>query len=109
MDTFRVQTNAAPLKLRYIGEAGSSNDNFPRSNERGSIEACRRRIQRIRPQVAFRVQTNAAPLKPTYAGGAVASVTAFRVQTNAAPLKPGASVPHCVSLDLSAFKRTRLH
>src|SRR5258708_2524878 len=62
--SFRDQMIAAPLKLLRLVPALSQNQLFPRSDDRGPIEA--RRVLRGEPlgSERFRDQMIAAPLKP---------------------------------------------
>ena len=110
--SFRVHPNAAPLKPSVNTQlAAAAKAVFPRSSERGPIEAF---SASPRPSClrAFRVHPNAAPLKPFGAAGLPVSfgrfprssergpieadyrvpppdqADAFRVHPNAAPLKP---------------------
>ena len=81
---FRVQQNAAPLKQARAGCPAMYGGCFPRSTERGPIEA-------------------RAVVSPT------AVVVAFRVQQNAAPLKQRGREGKRRDAALSAFNRTRPH
>ena len=83
---FRVQLSAAPLKLggpRRFCELGAG---FPRSIERGPIEA-RPSSGLYRHPGYFRVQLSAAPLKLLEPFTSGPPLQDFRVQLSAAPLK----------------------
>jgi len=106
--TFRVQQNAAPLKPAYAESVRGVVQPFPRSTERGPIEAFVRLLVTLNRE-AFRVQQNAAPLKPVEGSILTQVRSAFRVQQNAAPLKPVAGRGRMCTGVLSAFNRTRPH
>jgi len=60
---FRDQMIAAPLKRAHSGSQSSSQAAFPRSDDRGHIEACRHAFS-FECGLHFRDQMIAAPLKP---------------------------------------------
>jgi hypothetical protein len=80
--------NAAPLKPRLRGVPDSSRVDFPRSQERGPVEALLHTMPVLLGGfLAFRVRKSAAPLKLRDLDGRHDRYGAFRVRRNAAPLK----------------------
>ncbi len=61
---FRARTSAAPLKLMLDYTISFPLPGFPRSHERGPIEATARRKRSRSAAMHFRARTSAAPLKP---------------------------------------------
>jgi len=78
---------AAPLKQDVVAQLRAAEGGFPRSDDRGPIEACNGRRVCI-PSTDFRDQMIAAPLKRRAFGVRPLGSTDFRDQMIAAPLKP---------------------
>ena len=84
---FPRSTERGPIEAHLCEARGSQPRCFPRSTERGPIEASAP-LSRASRSCAFRVQQNAAPLKRFCLLVVIVFLVAFRVQQNAAPLKP---------------------
>jgi len=106
---FRVQSNAASLKQLEHDNPADSSSGFPRSIERGLIEAVGTGPL-PNSRVSFRVQSNAASLKRVDLRALRRRELGFRVQSNAASLKPFADGSQQEgAATVSAFNRTRPH
>ena len=84
---FRAHVSAAPLKpvnAYLVLEIAAM---FPRSHERGPIEARRLRVNRNQ-MISFRAHMSAAPLKHSTWTCRECGNTCFRAHMSAAPLKP---------------------
>ncbi len=88
---FRDQLIAAPLKRIDVGSVAAALRAFPRSIDRGPIEAARSRIGRSRT-LDFRDQLIAAPLKPTSAASDVTAL-AFPRSIDRGPIEALAACP----------------
>src|SRR5437867_3504601 len=80
--------SAAPLKrARWRGYCGVASG-FPRSHERGPVEALGGFSDLRPPRDGFRAHMSAAPLKQGGAGDVSKPTVRFRAHMSAAPLKP---------------------
>ncbi len=95
--TFRGHMTAAPLKLAPLPCTPFLYRCFPRSHDRGPIEAKRLGVMRLDPP-AFRGHMTAAPLMPSGSIPTIASIQTFRGHMTAAPLKPSGSIPTIASI-----------
>ena len=77
------QTDFLPVQAQCV-----THTHFPRSSERGSVEAWQVPEKPRLLRAAFRVLRNAAPLKPDLGMVVEGQDPPFRVLRNAAPLKP---------------------
>src|SRR5947209_4548062 len=75
-------------KLLVLGVACAT---FPRSRERGPIEASIVPGREYHEDANFRAHVSAAPLKPSLATGTGFAVSYFRAHVSAAPLKHSAA------------------
>ena len=91
IDHFRAHVSAAPLKQYKEFCLPSSGSKFPRSRERGPIEADRRWAQGWWFGWYFRAHVSAAPLKRRMHAACSHHAKDFRAHVSAAPLKPPAS------------------
>ena len=64
MTAFRAQKSAAPLKHNDGDPDDASFPGFPRSKERGPVEARKDGVEFVGARLTFRAQKSAAPLKP---------------------------------------------
>ena len=106
---FRGQRTAAPLKHACSGGYKRIIKRFPRSKNRGPIEAHTSTIGG-NTGMRFRGQRTAAPLKRPYAARPWAIRTGFRGQRTAAPLKLRAAAAVMPPVPpVSAVKEPRPH
>ena len=80
--------SAAPLKPRMVSPQPTVESRFPRSNERGPVEARRAPSHNAAPFHHFRARMSAAPLKRDVLAAVRVVRLDFRARMSAAPLKP---------------------
>src|SRR5438105_476037 len=88
----RAQLSAAPLKHTQDAKYSRFPQAYPRSAERGPIEAAKR-VESRSVCIDIRAQLSAAPLKPAAAKNRLSRPGDIRAQLSAAPLKQTAVFP----------------
>ena len=106
--TFPRSTERGPIEAWWAVACRGSRNCFPRSTERGPIEAGERLFQRSR-DARFPRSTERGPIEAVSGCMWSGFTQPFRVQQNAAPLKPDYALVLHGDKPLSAFNRTRPH
>ena len=90
---FHVRMNVAQLKRHPLSFSQLADSRFPRSNERGSIEARRPPLKVSHGSFGFHVRMNVAQLKPARSSILPVGGKCFHVRMNVAQLKPTIRMP----------------
>src|SRR5207253_2213783 len=99
----RARSSAAPLKRRGATGQRKKYREFPRSIERGPIEAYTNMRSGATETPSFRARSSAAPLKQIRRQAKASRRAGFRARSSAAPLKHG-DVVFVIAREIPGFR-----